>query len=262
MVWQRLDDRLHSHPKAAEAGLEAIGLWALSLSHVGDHRTDGHVSRAVASRLAMGAKKAEKLANRLVDAGLWEPHESGDGWQFHDYLDHNPSREEVEANRETLSLLRAEAGRRGAAARWQRDGKPDGKPMAIGMANGCQTDGPDPDPGREDPPPPPGAPPLAAEDGKPKREKPRTACPPSDATREDLLAWLAKHKIPSDHAELEGFLDWHRKERKLSADWPASWRTWTRNAAKWNRGSGTRIASAHVQPVPEDGPLWKVGGGL
>lgn len=63
MVWQRLDDRLHSHPKAAEAGLEAIGLWALSLSHVGDHRTDGHVSRAVASH----AECERYIATRLEE---------------------------------------------------------------------------------------------------------------------------------------------------------------------------------------------------
>src|SRR5690606_23682426 len=32
--------------------------------------------------------------------------------------------------RADLSAKRSEAGRKGAAARWQNDGKPDGKPMA------------------------------------------------------------------------------------------------------------------------------------
>ena len=32
MPWAKIDDKLHGHPKAAEAGLEALGLHLLAMS--------------------------------------------------------------------------------------------------------------------------------------------------------------------------------------------------------------------------------------
>jgi hypothetical protein len=122
MTWAKVCDTAHSHPKMLEAGLEAVGLWTLALSHCAAYLTDGHVKRSAAERLA-GAH-LDRLAGRLVHVGLWEVHPSGDGWQVHDFLEFNPSRAAAVALRGDLSTKRSEAGRRGAAARWQKDGKP------------------------------------------------------------------------------------------------------------------------------------------
>ena len=114
MSWSRIDDTLHGHPKVLDADLEAMGLWVLTLSHCAAYLTDGHVKRAAAVRLAGSIDRLEGVASRLVVAGLWEVHPSGDGWQVHDYLDYNPTREQVIGERER----QREGGRRGAAKRW------------------------------------------------------------------------------------------------------------------------------------------------
>jgi hypothetical protein len=80
----RVDDRLHNHPKAIEAGLEAMGLWVLMGSHCGFYVGQrGQVSRPIALRIAGSKAVLNRCAKRLVDAGLW--HVDGDGWVFHDW---------------------------------------------------------------------------------------------------------------------------------------------------------------------------------
>jgi hypothetical protein len=106
MPWVKLDDGLHGHPKAAKAGLEALGLHMLALTHCSAYLTDGRVSAEFVIGKAL--KRSEALAGRLVDAGLWEL--NCDGWVIHDYLIYNPSREKVLAKRAAESERKA-AGR-------------------------------------------------------------------------------------------------------------------------------------------------------
>lgn len=110
MTWGKIDDKLHSHPKAEDAGLEAMGLWAMALSYCAAYLTDGLVTAARVSRLA--GERGEYLAGRLVDAGLWEARPEG-GWQFHDWADYQPTKAGVEAEREK----KASSGRAGGLAR-------------------------------------------------------------------------------------------------------------------------------------------------
>jgi hypothetical protein len=119
MTWAKVCDTLHGHPKALDAGLEAMGLWVRALSHCAAYGSNGHVRRSTAVSLAGTSERAERLARRLVRARLWELHASGDGWQVHDYLDCNPTRDAVLAEK----AAKREGGRRGAANRWgKRDG--------------------------------------------------------------------------------------------------------------------------------------------
>lgn len=69
MTWARIDDGLHDDPRAEAAGLEAMGLWTLALSYMGDKRTDV-ITRERLGKLA--GRKAHWLAVRLVAAGWWE----------------------------------------------------------------------------------------------------------------------------------------------------------------------------------------------
>ncbi len=146
MSWAKICDTLHSHPKAMAADLEPMGLWALTLSHCAAYLSDGHVTRAAASRIA-GSERIERLSARLVSAGLWEPHPSGDGWQVHDYLAFNPPRAHVLAEREA----KRQGGRAGAARRWHRDGSTHGSTLGSTQVGSHASpigvrDAPDPDP--------------------------------------------------------------------------------------------------------------------
>ena len=93
MTWSRIDDNFHSHPRTLMAGLEANGLFVRGLSYCADYLTDGYVPLEWA--LAQGGRRPIK---RLVDAGLVEEIEGG--LRVIGYLDRNPSREKVLAERE------------------------------------------------------------------------------------------------------------------------------------------------------------------
>lgn len=98
MAWFKVDDGLHSHPKVIKAG-DAIALWVLAGSWCAGHLTDGFVPEYMANRLVMSGTT---YAATLVRVGLWVPAErDGEkGWQFHDWSDMQPSREQVKAARE------------------------------------------------------------------------------------------------------------------------------------------------------------------
>ena len=93
MAWARIDDKFHSHPTLMVAGLEATGLFARAIAYCADYLTDGFIPRQWAD--AQGGKKP---VQKLIDAGLFIPVEGG--VCIKDYLDWNPTREKVLAERE------------------------------------------------------------------------------------------------------------------------------------------------------------------
>jgi hypothetical protein len=97
----RVDDALHSHPKAQRAGDDALGLWARAGSFCMAYLTDGFVPEWWVKQQPKGIAKAKKL----VAAGLWHEGVERDGekgWQFHEFTGpgRQDSRAEVEAERE------------------------------------------------------------------------------------------------------------------------------------------------------------------
>jgi hypothetical protein len=98
MVWFKVDDTLAAHAKARRAGLAAMGLWVLAGSHCGQQLTDGFVPEWFVVLWPSGRKHAAAL----VEAGLWTPAtvDGEDGWQFHEWQQSNPMREQVMAERE------------------------------------------------------------------------------------------------------------------------------------------------------------------
>lgn len=101
MVWFKVDDKLHDHPKAWRAGVAAMGLWTLAGSWASDQLTDGFVPQHIAQRWG---PDVPDMAARLVDAGLWfEDERDGlTGWSFHDWNapGMQPTRADVMARRE------------------------------------------------------------------------------------------------------------------------------------------------------------------
>lgn len=117
MTWFKVDDRFHSHPKAAASTLAALGLWAVAGSWSSDHLTDGFMPDHVIPQLSRGASE---LADELVAAGLWRRVRGG--YRFHqwgadsDGSKRNPTRKEVEEERRK----KADAGRLGGLASGQK----------------------------------------------------------------------------------------------------------------------------------------------
>jgi hypothetical protein len=172
--WARIDDGFDDHPKVLallehDDGAAALGLWLVCFTWANRNtrkkgKVPGHLPASLPRRyLGAPGRDAAKL---LVDVGLWDPDLDEGGWHVHDFSQHLPTAE--------TSTARAQAGRRGAAARWGKrgetpasdgkllsaDGKPDGPAMAGHMANDGNWMAPD------------GETPVAAPDGHPDGSMP------------------------------------------------------------------------------------------
>jgi len=107
MAWVKLDDAFFRHDKARSAGKDGRALFVASLCYAADRRSDGFIADTHLGVLAAEAEVRPAVAKRLVEVGLWERVEGG--YHVHDYLDYQPSSDEVEQRR----LKRAEAGSKG-----------------------------------------------------------------------------------------------------------------------------------------------------
>ena len=128
MPWFKVDDNFAMHPDAAAAGNTALGLWVRAGAWSAQMLTDGYVPRHII--VPLGGRLRD--ATVLVNCHLWI--EVSNGWQFANWSRYQPSAADVRKARNELSEKRSKAGSKGAANRWQTDGKPngkaDGKPMA------------------------------------------------------------------------------------------------------------------------------------
>jgi len=108
MPWVKIDDQFASHPKVLKAGPAAAWLYICGLTYCNRYLTDGFIP-AQAVRLLADLDDPEEQAAALVNAGLWEVTDGG--YMVHDFLDWNPSAEEVrserEAARERMHKLRS-----------------------------------------------------------------------------------------------------------------------------------------------------------
>jgi hypothetical protein len=97
MPWLRLDDQFSDHPKIVEAGPLAGWLHVCGMLYCSRLLTDGFIPAGQVRKLA-DVDNATELAERLISVGLWD--RADGGYQVHDYLDYNPSRSKVLAERE------------------------------------------------------------------------------------------------------------------------------------------------------------------
>jgi len=112
MPWVKLDDSFWSNPKVEDVGNEAAGAYARMLSYCGQNLTDGYVKESAARFIT-----TSRICKRLEEHDFLE--RNGKGWVIPDYLDFNPSREQVEEKRR----VRSEAGKRGGIASGKSRGK-------------------------------------------------------------------------------------------------------------------------------------------
>lgn len=139
MTWARLDDKIHSHAKTFAAGNAAFGLFCRLLAWCCDHLTDGHIPRCVC---AAYDDDDGKQIERLIDVG-WLV-ETEDGFEIHDYLEHNPSAAEVAKSRKVRAKSGSLGGKQSASKR-----QANAKQVATGLLELCSGDAeakPNPDP--------------------------------------------------------------------------------------------------------------------
>lgn len=132
MAWVRLDDSFTEHPKVMAAGPLALAMQVAGLCYCNRNLTDGFIPWGIARTLlsweVLGPDRrqyrisvtcgahgedvdSEYVIKQLVDAGMWE--EVDGGYRVHDYLQYQPSRAKVMAERaaaqERMARKRKEA---------------------------------------------------------------------------------------------------------------------------------------------------------
>lgn len=123
MTWVKIDDAMPEHPKVVGLSDAAFRVHISAICYAARNETDGRVSAGAVRQF-----RWQRRVRELVEARLWDPTE--DGFAIHDYLDYNPSREQVAAERKA-SRKRLE--------RWR-------KRDSNGVCNAVTNVAPDPDP--------------------------------------------------------------------------------------------------------------------
>ncbi|MEV8029220.1 hypothetical protein [Cellulosimicrobium funkei] len=119
MAWFKVNDTLPMSrkvlriPRARRA--TAMGLWVLAGAWSASELTDGHVPAFMVDEWAN-----EQAAHDLVDVGLWDT--VPDGYQFHDWHDWQPTREDVLTKRKAEREKKAQQRARGSANVGREDG--------------------------------------------------------------------------------------------------------------------------------------------
>jgi hypothetical protein len=125
VVWFKVDDSFYDHPKVFDAPDCAVALWIRAGCWSARNLTDGFVPSSLPARLCGDPDTAVR---DLLRRGLWL-RVSG-GYQFHDWVDYQPTADQVEG----LRRKRAEAGRRGGLARAAKQKPSKSQAIASGVA--------------------------------------------------------------------------------------------------------------------------------
>ena len=108
MPWLRLDDQFSTNTKILSAGKDGRELYFSALGHAARNLTDGFISADIVRQIAamFEVYDAAPAIARLVEVRLWDVCDGG--WMIHDYLQYNPSRDEVMAERAATAKRQAE----------------------------------------------------------------------------------------------------------------------------------------------------------
>lgn len=256
MTWFKVDDHLHSSKKVnaipRRDRLAAIGLWTIAGAWSSQELTEGFIPDYMIERLGGTARLAQVLceARGGSASGLWL--NTPGGFQFHEWLERNPTREQVQSGREAARERQRRARERSRAMREHaavtRDNTVTHAPVTRdSRVSHAGSHGP-PDPTRPDPthksfievgvsddtPPPKAA--------KKPPQKRRTTIP-EDWTLTDHLQAYATTRGVDPTTQLEAFRDYHLSRGTQMLDWAAAWRTWVRKAKEFTRD--TPAATVH-----------------
>ncbi len=291
MSWFRIDDQFAFHAKVIAAGNEAIGVWTRMGAWSCAHLTEGVVPLEVATLLAGGNEKVlERLVMaKLLEAGFgiyvmhdfldWNPtakevkrqrkvvsearRAAGSKgaqrrWQTDGKsMAPSPSPSPSPSPKDP-SLDRLSGGEGGAATADRTAPPPDRlsghEPDPWGLSPSNE---PDPEAPQEQAPAPPKS---RAKRASRKPAKVPTSRPPDGW---DPLPWAIPYALQSNQvrftpdrteAEVEAFLDKAASKGWGFACWDAGFRTWLRNARKWDPNAPEPVDTRWPPPKPPPAP--------
>lgn len=97
MAWGKIDDGFYDHPKTVSLWRRnpgAVGLHIRGISYCAKHLTDGYIQHEIVNAMAPVQRDRDEMIQALIEEKTW--YENGEeGFAIHDYLDWNPSKEEV-----------------------------------------------------------------------------------------------------------------------------------------------------------------------
>ncbi|WP_146128936.1 hypothetical protein [Corynebacterium sp. 13CS0277] len=108
MVWFRIDDNFHSHPKIEQLPNGAIGLWVKAGSWSTKYLTDGVIPASV----VRGLKGTRPQIDALVRSGMWVEIVGDSGrksYAFRDWEDYQTPRSEVMETRAKQARIKRES---------------------------------------------------------------------------------------------------------------------------------------------------------
>lgn len=107
MSWIKLDDQFSINDKVLAAGKDGRELHISALCHCGRNLTDGFIDARMVRQLAamFEVYDWETAVDALLDVGLWIEVEGG--YEIANYLEFNPTRAKVEAQREARAERQA-----------------------------------------------------------------------------------------------------------------------------------------------------------
>lgn len=244
MPWVKFDDGFDDSEDIDSMSCEAIALNLCGTTWSSRNLTDGFIPDARVRKLP-GGHSESAIAELCFGPKPWWIKTDG-GYQIRSFLKYNPSGEEVKERRAEISQARSEAGKKGAANRWQErqtDGKPygnddgktdglpvvsDGKPMAPSPVSRLPESGdPNPQIGAEN----------RAGLGDSNSDAPKLKVSKS----EFILALL-----PESHQTEELRLALVTYLKLRSANRWASWKevTMTANAKDWSEWTASEVTQA------------------
>lgn len=136
MPWARLDDGFPENDKVENLTDRSFRLHVTAICYCARNLTDGFVSPKALKVCALiaGNGRPGRNVQELIDSGLWEEFE--DGWLINDYLEYNPTAEDVKEerrkNRERQALYKARKKAENDAL-----GNGDGNALPNGLGNGA-----------------------------------------------------------------------------------------------------------------------------
>jgi len=104
VTWVKIDDKFPRHRRLRSLGRDIPSKWlhTVALCFCAEHLTDGMIEEYDLEQIIGDADMPKATGRRcvpkLVAAGLWE--EVDGGYQIRDFLDYNPSSEDVKAKRQ------------------------------------------------------------------------------------------------------------------------------------------------------------------
>jgi hypothetical protein len=129
MPWARFADDYLGNQKLATLSTSAIALDMAGIIYSARELRDGHLSKADVQAMAalIHLRRWEPAAGELVAVCRWVL-ETG-GWCIHDYLEYQPARAEVLAERQQTHSSKVAAGRAGGLATAKQKGQQKGSPV-------------------------------------------------------------------------------------------------------------------------------------